>query len=275
MKKLAIAYRIYPGVSKTPAIYSDNKYKMSQLCAASLGKALKNIDYKIWVILDKCPPEYKDIFNKYFQNIEFVETDAIGNGLTFKKQLEILLNQDYSENIYFAEDDYFYLEESITLLLDFLESEHKPDFITPYDHLDYYTMDFHKHKKQEIIHNNHKWRTENSTCMTFMTTKSVLQKTKKIFLTYAKSNYDASLWMAITKLKATNPIDYLKLSAQGISWLKTYVKLWLHTPNFLLLPKYKLYTPVPSKATHLEKAFLAPNIDWYKEFEKMKKNIFI
>lgn len=276
MKKIAIAYRIYPGVSKTPAIFPDNKFKLSELCISSLSESLKNIDYKIWVILDKCPPEYKELFKKYFNNnIEFIDTNAIGNSLTFKMQLEILLKQEFSENVYFAEDDYFYLPNCMEQLLNFIESEHKPDFVTPYDHLDYYTMDFHKHKKETIEYNGYSWRTENSTCMTFLTTKEILRKTQDIFLTYAKKNYDASLWLAITKIKALNLINYFKFSMQNISWLKTYAKLWIHTPYFIFKPKYKLYTPIPSLSTHLEAQFLAPNINWKKIFEDKAKNIFI
>lgn len=275
MKRIAIAYRIYPGISKTPAVFPDNKFKLSELCISSLSDSLKSIDYKIWAILDNCPSEYKDLFNKYFTNIEFIETNAIGNALTFKKQLEMLLEQNFSENVYFAEDDYFYLPNCMQQLLDFIESEHKPDFVTPYDHLDYYTLDFHKHKKEIINYNGYSWRTENTTCMTFLTKKEILRKNKKIFLTYAKNNYDASLWLAITKIKAMNPIYYMKYSLQDLSWLKTYAKLWLHTPYFIINPKFKLFTPVPSLSTHLESKFLSPNIDWENKFDEQIKNIFI
>lgn len=270
MKKIAIAYRIYPGISKSPAIHSDSKYKLSELCAASFSQSLVGIDYKMWVILDNCPDEYKALFHKYFTNIEFIETNAIGNGLTFKKQIEVLLEQDYSENIFFAEDDYFYLPDCMNKILDFLQSDHKPDFVTPYDHLDYYTMNIHKHKKEEITFNKHKWRTENGACLTFLSTKKVLAQTQKVFLTYAKKNYDTSLWIALTKQRAFNPLMYISPSLQGMSWFKTYVKLWLYTPYFPFIPKYKLYTPVPSLSTHLEKHFLAPNIDWQAEFAKIE-----
>jgi hypothetical protein len=37
--------------------------------------------------------------------------DGVGNPFTFKKQIEILLNQKESEYIMLAEDDYFYLPD--------------------------------------------------------------------------------------------------------------------------------------------------------------------
>lgn len=268
--KLAIAYRIYPLISKSPAIHSDDKYKLSELCIASFARALEGIDYKLWAILDKCPPEYKELFNKYFTNIEFVEMSGVGNKETFRKQMDILQNQDYSEYIYFAEDDYFYLPNAMQKMMDFMKSNAKPHFLTTYDHLDYYIAEIHKHKKTEVEFEGQKWRSENGTCMTFLTTKSVLKKTRKVFITYAYRNFDTSLWIALTKLRAYNPIDYIKPSLQGMDWFKSYCKLWLYTPYFPFIPKYKLYAPVPSLSTHLEKYFLAPNIDWQEEFKKIE-----
>ena len=47
-KDLAIAYRIYPGISKIPPIYSDDKFKLSELCLRSFKQSLGGLRVKIW-----------------------------------------------------------------------------------------------------------------------------------------------------------------------------------------------------------------------------------
>ena len=92
---IAIAYRIYPGVSKVPPVFSDDKFKLSELCLCSMQKALKGVNAKLYILLDNCPPEYKKLFKKYFseEDLELIELDGIGNGGTFKLQMDILLRE--------------------------------------------------------------------------------------------------------------------------------------------------------------------------------------
>ncbi len=137
---LAIAYRIFPGVSKTPPIFQNNKYKLAHLCLKSFKESLGSLNAKIYVLLDNCPPEYEDLFQRYFEkeDLEIIRLKGIGNQATFKLQLEILLKQSYSEIVYFAEDDYFYFPKQFEKMIHFLKRNGDVDFVTPYDHLDYY-----------------------------------------------------------------------------------------------------------------------------------------
>ena len=49
-------------------------------------------------------------------------------------------------------------------------------------------------------------------------------------------------------------------------------RAWLHCWKQILFGKrWKLWVPTPSIGTHMEKAFLAPSIDWQNEFEKVKE----
>jgi hypothetical protein len=272
-KKLAIVYRIYPKVSKIPPVFADDKYKLSELCLSSFVRALKDIDYKIWVLLDNCPDEYFELFKLYFgDRAELIATPCIGNPGTFGKQMQILLTQDFSENIYFAEDDYFYLAPAFTDMLDFFDSEHKVDFLTPYNHADYFELDLHQYKKSEIKFKDTTWRTESTTCMTFLTNKTILKKNYSIFDSYTKKNYDASLWLAMTKKRIFNPLLYPKYLFTNFELFKIFAKAWIYTPFKLLFGKtYKLYSPNPSLATHMDNKYLAPEIDWYELFKKEKK----
>lgn len=267
---LAIAYRIYPGVSKSPIIYADNKLKLSEICLKSFYDALKGITPYVYIILDGCPPEYKILFEEVLIDIdyEFIETNSIGNGQTFQLQMDTLLSQDKSEYIFFAEDDYFYMENAFILTLNALKSK-KVDFISPYDHPDVHNIDFHNYKKKYIVINDTKWIISSSTTLTFMTTKKVLAETKHVFDTYKKRNYDASIWISMTKLNTFNFILFFKYMFTDIPKLKIYLKVVYFNFFTAIFGKRRILAQaIPSLATHLENNVLAPNIDWYKEFKK-------
>jgi hypothetical protein len=96
---LAVAYRIYPKVSKVPPVFSDNKFKLSELCLRSFKNSLGSLKVKIWALLDNCPPEYEELFKKYFDinDLEIVKLPGIGDRGTIKKQVHILTEQNVSE----------------------------------------------------------------------------------------------------------------------------------------------------------------------------------
>src|ERR1700683_3904958 len=81
MIDLAIAYRIYPGISKSPAFFPTDKFKLSEMCLWSFKKALGGLRVKIWALLDGCPPEYETLFRETFQSddLEILWLDKIGN----------------------------------------------------------------------------------------------------------------------------------------------------------------------------------------------------
>ncbi len=276
LKDIAIVYRIYPKISKVPAAFPDDKLKMSELCLSSFKRALSGISFKLWVILDNCPSQYNELFKKYFgDEVELIPTPQIGNPGTFGMQMDILLAQNEAEIVYFAEDDYFYLDNAFLEMLEMMKSQHKPDFLTPYYHLDYDTMDLHRWNKSEITFRKRDWRTENTTCMTFMTTKKILKQTERVFRTYTRKNYDASLWLTLTKKKIFNPIIYPQYLFKEFSTFKILGKAWLYSAVDLLFGKpYKLYAPVQSLGTHLDSKFLAPGVDWHILFEKEKILLF-
>lgn len=267
---LVIAYRIYPLVSKVPAFHQDNKYELSRVCLESFYDAVKKINAYVYIILDGCPPEYKALFKKTLIGIdyEFIELNGVGNAATFDLQMDLLLNQDKSEIIYFAEDDYFYLDNTFETLISSIDDE-KIDFLTPYNHPDIYTLDFHNYEKKYIEVAGRRWVKCLSTTMTFITTKTILKETRSIFNTYTKSNYDSSLWMALTKLNAFNFKLMIKYLFTDFSFFKNYIKLFYHTSSQVFFgKKYNLFQSVPGTATHLEKDFLSRDVDWYKEFAK-------
>lgn len=270
---VAIAYRIYPKISKVPPVYPDDKYKLSELCLASLVKSLSRIRAKWFIILDNCPNEYRKMFEKYLSetDTDYIETQVQNNGRTFGMQMDLLLEQNFSNIIYFAEDDYFYLPDTFQEMISAIQ---RPDFdfVSPYDHLDSYTREFHNLPYYIKFDGKRHWRSAGSTTMTFLTTKDKLKKTEKVFRTYIRKNYDSSLWMTLTRNKIANPFRFLYLLSKDHETLKIYAKAWIYTPlKTLFGKKYTLYTPIPSIAQHLDNKCLAPGIDWDNKFNEGKQ----
>jgi hypothetical protein len=262
---LAIAYRIYPRVSKIPFIFPDNKLKLAEVGVRTLKSSLGRLKTKVFFILDNCPTEYETMILRYFSpsDLEFVRYNGIGNLPTFGKQIDILLDQNDAQAVFFAEDDYVYRPGLLPAALSFLQKE-KVDFITPYDHLDSYILPVHTLNRYEMaIHEGMHWRTSASTCLTFITTKSVLFKTQDTFRSYCRGNWDSCLWFALTKYNVFDLPQILQYLFNDRFLLKTIVLSWMKTGRQILFgKKYTLWQPIPSIATHMERESLAPNIDW-------------
>ena len=281
-RKVAIAYRIYPKVSKVPPVYPDDKLKLSELCLKSLVDSMnKYCDYKFFAMLDNCPKEYEDLFRKYIpeDRLEIIHYPGIGNAGTFREQMRILSEQKFAENVYFAEDDYLYMPDQFNKMLEFIESGKKTDFVTPYDHKDYYQYELHKYKQKQIYYLEKKWKTVSTTCMTFMTNKSTLERSRKVFATYLRNNYDASIWLSLTKLRAFDPKLYYYYLRQFFKtrdtlFLRIFFKMWVFGAKQLLIgPQFKLWAAEPAIATHMESDFLAPNVDWLTQINKIKQEM--
>lgn len=275
--ELVVAYRVYPKFSIGALDIFDNKLALVEVCLRSFKKSLGNLKVMVYVLLDDCPPEYFDLFIKYFDidDLEIIELDGIGNLPTFKKQIDLLLEQKNSEYVYFAEDDYYYFPNQIEKMISFLKDNKDVDFVSPYDHLDYYTHILHKYKTNIKIFGDKHWRRVSSTCLTFLTSKKTLQKTKKVFLTYTKNKVeDAGLWLSLTKYYLFNLNAILRFLIHNLVVDKYILKTWIYNWRQILFGRrYKLWCPIPTIATHMAKKFLSPTIDWEDIFKEADKNI--
>ncbi|MEI7826511.1 MAG: glycosyltransferase family 2 protein [Euryarchaeota archaeon] len=258
---VAVAYRIYPNVSRVPPVFANDKLKLSELCLKTFKESLGSLNVKMFVLLDNCPPSYEDLFKRYFdaQDLELIRLNGVGNRATFGMQINILLDQRVSEIVYFAEDDYLYLPDQFESMVEFLQEE-QVDFVSPYDHLDYYELDLHSQKNFIKLHNDKHWRTAASTCLTFLTTKTKLVKTQNVFRSYTKGNDDVSLWLSLTKHKLSNPLVILKYYRTNGHFFGIILNAWHFCWRQILFGKRRnLWVPIPSIATHLESEHLAPN----------------
>ncbi len=265
---IAAAYRIYPKVSKVPPVFSDDKYLLSELCFKSFANAFADLRVKLFVILDSCPENYKNIFrDNWKEGIEFIDMKSAGNPITFKKQSDVLASQDFADWVYFAEDDYFYLPNALDKTYHFLKKNADADFASAYDHPDIYRSDLHTYPREKKVFDGYTWQSVGSACMTFMTSRNNLLKTKNIFDTYAKKNYDASLWFSLTKKIMKNIPVSLKLFFTDREAARIFLKMWYFGLfQILYRKKYTLWTPIPSLATHMDSEKLAPGYDWHSLF---------
>jgi len=266
--ELAVAYRICPLLLKQAPVYGNDKFKLSELCIRTFKESLGCLRAKIYVLLDNCPQEYEKIVRKYFQteDLTIFRLDGIGNKGTYKMQIDILLKQDDAEVVYFAEDDYYYFSGALERMVRMITSNADVHFVSPYDHLDLYTTELHNHPNYIKVFENHHWRTANSTCLTFLTTKTTLNKARRIMESYCRGNHDASMWLILTKYKL-NPF---KVAVYRFTNWRTYdivTKAWFYGWRHILFGRrMKLWIPVPSLATHMLTHYLAPAHDWGKIF---------
>jgi hypothetical protein len=273
MKDIAIAYRIYPGVSKNPAIHEESKLDLSRLCLTSFRQALGALQFKIWVILDGCPPAFAELFCNIFtpDELEIIETDKIGNLKTFSMQIDLLTRQTEAELVYFAEDDYFYRPDALVEMVWFARENASVDFVTPYDHPDsYFSSSRHERHKVMAFGKRH-WREASSTCLTFLTRRTILHTTENMMRSYCRGNMDCSLWLALTqKSSLANPLVHAADRIRLKIWAKTWLWGW---KEILFSKSHSLWSPMPTLATHMETPGLSPLVQWRDEFNLVDENL--
>ena len=264
---IAIAYRIYPKLAASAASFAldGDKRRLSEACLRSFKESLGGLRARIWVLLDGCP-EYADLFQKYFDptDLTLLKLNGIGNQATFRRQIEVLLEQRASDLVYFAEDDYVYLPRQFHCMIDFLLGQRDVDFVSPYDHLDCYTLDLHRQPSWLKVRGGRHWRTAASTCLTFLTKRETLRRTQSVFRKYKRRSLDCSLWLSLTKQRIFNPFFVVRSFFQEPLFCRIVFKSWLYCwPQILFGRRWKLWVPVPAIATHLDTNALSPNVDWH------------
>ena len=262
---LAVAYRIYPRISRTPPCYSTDKFQLASFCLRSFKEGLGSLRAKVWVLLDGCPPEYRELFLQHFdaRDLVLMDLNGVGNLGTFGMQVDLLSQQSESENVYFAEDDYFYFPGALEEMLGYRQARPSIDFVTAYDHLDYYTSPIHQIPLGAEESNGRTWRRVGSSCLTFLTTREVLRKTAPIFKTYGDHNTDLGLWLSVTRHPALYPSGIVSIALNQPGLLRFLVQSWWH--NFSQNASGKRWTlavPAPTIAAHMERHFMPPGFDW-------------
>jgi hypothetical protein len=222
----------------------------------------------MWVLLDGCPPIYEGLFRAHFRNeeIEVIRLDGVGNAATFGMQVDLLSDQTDANFVYFAEDDYFYLPGAIAELVEFARKAEAVDFVTPYDHPDRYQDSTWRQRSLVRSFGGRHWRTTSSTCLTFLASRPALIENRSLFKAFRRGDDDCAIWQALTeRLSLFDFRVHAATSRRFKIWLKTWL---LGYRRIMFRRSYRLWSPLPSVATHLALPYLAPAIDWYSEFDR-------
>lgn len=269
MNTLFVCLRVYPKISKRPFYGFQSKLQLFEVSLLSLKNSLNKLDYNICIIFDCCPESYTELADQIFNEklTKIIFDTSQGNSATFLKQLEICTEQSFSDNIFIVEDDYLFKPKELSLVIDYLTVPESPDFITPYDHFDYYNLWIHQNSTESVIYGDKVFREVCSTTLTFITRKRILVETRVVFDSFKNNNYDASIFFSLTKSHVFSIKSILKsifcLMNNNSFYLKALIKSWIYCHRQILFGrKYSLKSVSPSVATHMQYDGLAPNVDW-------------
>lgn len=260
-----------------PAVFGGDKLLLSKVALDSFKAALGNLRVKIWVLLDKCPPEYEQLFTGRFAARDLVleRFPGIGNRGSLIRQFEILAGQTDAELVYLAEDDYVYLPGTFEKIVRFFRERPEVDFITPYYHRDYETLPMHRHHQFELQSAGLAWKTVKATTGTFAARGTAFRKTHQIFATMLQKVLfsemtDLGVWYALTKYDLFNPWKLLTwpLRHRFFGW-SLFSAWWVCWRQILFGPRYRLWSAVPSLCTHLSEGTFAPGHDWEQDLRTL------
>jgi hypothetical protein len=238
---MKVFYRLSPKNSAHEARrprHAFNKLELARFCLKSFVEAFSEIKPKTTFILDNCDPDWDLMISglvPWAYEIERINridnTPPMGYDHTsYYKQLDMA--KEVNDYVWFQEDDYVYLpgagkkiEEALKVL----------EFVSPYDHLEFYTrtLEFHKPPFDIRLVGDQHWRTIDFNTMTWGCHSERI--TKYWDTLHLRGVWDKDTWTEMAKHGA------------------------------------KLWTPIPSLATHMHRDFLSPGIDWEEIFNGLDK----
>lgn len=195
-----------------------DKVDLVKYCFDSFVEAFKDVDHKLVCLLDKPTNRLRSVFKGHKIEETYYSDFTSGNIGSFHRQLD--LAHESGECYLLVEDDYYFLSNSGEKIKQAVETF---DFVTPYDHIGYYTEDTHDYPRDIKLVGNHHWGSILSTTLTF-------------------GGKPEPLHEEIDKIKSYGWADH---------------PMWADVTN-----DYTLYAAIPTLATHMETEFLSPCTDY-------------
>tara|TARA_R110000803_G_C11929807_1_gene315319 strand:- start:100 stop:801 length:702 start_codon:yes stop_codon:yes gene_type:complete len=222
------------GYTKKKPLYISNDY-----CLNNFTSIFKDIK----VIADNCSKNTLEGINTYVNSNDVIKV-SIGSGAgTFNLALDIALEYDEDEIVYFVENDYLHKHESPKILEEAFTLG--ASFVTLYDHPDKY-IDPSKggnpycgggaEDTRVYITKSCHWKLTNSTTMTFAAKVSTLKRVESILRKHTSESYPRDFDM------------FIELRNKG----------------------ELLVSSIPGYSTHGETAWLSPLTDWSKVLPKIR-----
>lgn len=177
-----------------------SKHQVIDWSFKSFCTAFRGVRARVLFILDSPDEATLDIISAcpFTNDREIVNTQdggdmPNGNLVTFLAQLEA--GQHAKEPVLLVEDDYWWVPGAGKKMEDI---SNKFDFVTPYDHPNYYKHESHTVPRRIYFEDNQHWQEVFSTTLTFMAKDGeTLRKVKPIFERYGTADFPA--WLEITK----------------------------------------------------------------------------
>ncbi len=228
--KIVILYRISPFKNGKAPIYAKNKLKLTKICLKSFIKGFQKVPLKIIFILDTCPKQYRELIKR----LKIKDCEIID----FKKAgnkgtwfVQLeIVKRLKNNNLVYFAEDDYFYLKNSGERI--YQALNKIDFVGPCDHLNYYKKPMVNNKENIEVFSNYHFRSSESTCLTFGTSANLIKNNFGLFHKFG--TFDHPLWLALKR--------------KG----------------------YKLFTPIPSLATHMVKNALAPGIDWQRQWKKYR-----
>ena len=223
---------------KVRPIFNDSRIDFIKLCYNSV---LRNVGEEITQMFFVVDNANTDLFNlikdklimdgKIYKNLTFLENQNI----TKLEAVGVTAREALDVAAGFPKEKILLVEDDYYFLpgvgKKMVRALDEFEVITPYDHPAYY--------KENLLVNSEKkevdgtiWQSVPSTCLTFACRGEFLNRELEVFKDYACR--DSEMWQDIGK-------------------------------------RTKLWASVPTLATHMEKSWMAPGIDWEKEFKESLK----
>ena len=206
-------------------------------CLHSLNRALQlsGITYEVEYLNDTVIPG--DRLSVMEKTGRVTSLGGLGNSGSYRYALSRAV-QSTSDWVYFAEDDYLYCDDAFGVMWESLKAIPKCDYITLYDHPDRYTRsdDAAGGRSHLAWAAGRHWRTVESTCMTFAARRNALARDAWAHRlgTFPRTPRDREIWR-------------LTLGLGKYCWK---------------FPKRRLWSPMPSLATHMAASCMAYGVDW-------------
>jgi hypothetical protein len=195
-----------------------------------------------------------------------------GNGGSYRFLLTLTEQRSWSGDdlVYFAEDDYLYVDEALSELVLAARGIPRAGFFTLYDHTDHYTHPVQiafarRHRRDRWTIGNHEWRAVRSTTLTFAARLDSLR---------------SQLWMHLLGTDDHPADDYIWGASQTFTG-RALIPMAFRCTNprnrrpvnmkraGLLLREYArrrgndlLVAPTRSLATHMQEPVVASGVDW-------------
>jgi len=178
--------RVYPGSRVDFPLPGVTKKDIVWMTVKSLAIASVGLDIRFTLLLDACPSSWGDELKELLSNheVEVIEFQGIGNGSTFVEQVKVIEADEMSEVMFFLEDDYIYLPESLHSTVELFRHNSSVDFATTYDHPDYDRLRFHRLKAPSIESEFVKWVPRRTTTCSFAVSRRAFHESKSVLLRY-------------------------------------------------------------------------------------------